>query len=296
MIQNLPIYLASITLLFFWFIIAKRVGWISQIKIYDKYNILTPVFLSLFSPFIIGWASNLIIHNIDAGLTISDLSPLAILLSASLTTLMAYKTIENNKRTVRIKNTISALDNDLYKGKSITKFNKACEKLSHKLESAHSFKALVRLRESAKDFVDEFMSESPDEYEAIIDILRHSDKLCYGVKAGIYDQEMVSEFLGDIIFDAWWSAMIIIRHEEFSYYDEIDKDYRRKPDFGSPYRYLSSWIIDVAEKQGLQQVNFVLTRLNTGIEYRDIFRNYDEYINQLALSAQEIIKQDISQG
>ena len=60
--------------------------------------------------------------------------------------------------------------------------------------------------------------------------------------------------------------MIIIRDEEFSYYLEVSKDYRRKPDFGMPYGYLYDWIDDISKQQDLQQVKFVLGRLKGGVE------------------------------
>ncbi|NES25459.1 MAG: hypothetical protein F6K41_42820 [Symploca sp. SIO3E6] len=60
--------------------------------------------------------------------------------------------------------------------------------------------------------------------------------------------------------------MIIIRDEEFSYYLELNKNYRRKPDFGLPYSYLYDWIDNISEQQNLNQVRFVLGRLKGGIE------------------------------
>ncbi len=44
----------------------------------------------------------------------------------------------------------------------------------------------------------------------------------------------------------------------------------------------------------MQQVQFVLMRLNTGIVAREIFQNYDEYINQLIQGAKVVIKEVLS--
>ncbi|MDJ0698128.1 hypothetical protein [Mastigocoleus sp. MO_188.B34] len=139
---------------------------------------------------------------------------------------MAYQTINNNRKNERIKNTITALNNELYSSHKLILFEKACKTLNEKIEDVHSFKALCRHPKVAKVFVDEFMNANPEQYQIILDTIKYSNNLCYGVDFGIYEKKMVDEFLGNIIFEGWWSAMIMIRHEEFSYYEEIDKQYR----------------------------------------------------------------------
>ena len=77
---------------------------------------------------------------------------------------------------------------------------------------------------------------------------------------------MIYKFLGEIMFDAWWAAIIIIQSESFGYCLETTKDYRRKPDFGRPYDSLCDWIDTISREQNLEQVGFVLGRLSGGVE------------------------------
>ncbi len=203
------------------------------------------------------------------------LGPAVILISATLATLMATITIQNNKRSEVLKNTLSAIENDLFIGESRSELEKACQILNQKMEGEHSFKALVRLRPNATRFVSEFKETNQSEYNKIVDALSFADRLCYGVEAGLYDKSMADRFLGSYVFKTWWAGMVLIREKELEYLDGLKKNPRREPDFGSPYGHLFEWIRSVAKEQSLENVDFVLARLHTGYSARREFRRLE---------------------
>jgi len=273
-----PLWFALISITSIFGIIAQKLGWIRYlsgiVKINDEFGILLPVSLFLTVPFLIAKLSDWLISNFDEIHNSGLLPPTATLVAASIAAFMVSRTIENSRQNERIKNTVSALDNKLFKSENLTKFEMACALLDQEIESEGSFKAVCRIPSRAREFTERFRSKHPEEYETIRDILKYSDTLCYGTKSGIYDEKMIQKFLGEIMFNAWWAAMIIIQNETFSYYSEMTKDYRRKPDFGRPYDSLSNWIDDISKEQNLEQVGFVLGRLSGGIE---VFRMHPEW-------------------
>lgn len=280
-----PVWLALISVIFFWSVIVKKIGWIKYLserfKVNDKFNILPSVFLSFIVPFLLARLLNWSISNFDEIYSSGLLSPAATLTAASVAAVMVFKTIENSRQNDRIKNTISALDNGLFKSENLTRFESAYILLNELIEAEGSFKAVCRVPTRAKEFTEKFRKDYPAEYATIRDILRYSNTLCYGIKSGIYDENMIYEFLGEIMFNAWWAAIIIIQNEMFSYYLETSKNYRKNPDFGRPYNSLCDWISNVYKEQKLAQIGFVLGRLNTGIEVFRIdpegtIRFYDE--------------------
>ncbi|WP_368085255.1 DUF4760 domain-containing protein [Vibrio splendidus] len=209
-------------------------------------------------------------------LSIKDfMTPSVALMSALIAAFMVTRTINNNKRSELLKNTLDAIDNELFKGEKKVKLDSACNLLTQRMDSEGSFKALVRLRKNATRFVSEFKNANPEEYAHIIDALDYANKLCFGVKSGIYDKDLINKFLGQSVFNVWWAGMVLIRERELEYLDEMASNNRRVPDFGSPYESLFTWIRAVADKQKLDNVQFVLVRLDTGYYNRESFKELE---------------------
>ena len=191
--SQLSVWLSAASIIFFWWIIAKRLGWISSISeritINDQFEILAPVFASLTLPFLVGYLSNLIASRLNILYGSNLLIPLATLCAASLAAFSAYKTIENSRKNERIKNSILALNSHLFQSKNLTKFKSSCAALDRDLKLEPSFKALCRIPSRAREFSDKFRRSNSEEYETIRDVVSYSNNLCYGIKSGIYDEE-----------------------------------------------------------------------------------------------------------
>ena len=135
--NQIPVYLSITFIIFFWIIIAQKLGWINflakflseNIKINDKFGILVPVILSFIIPFLVAKLSSLFLDKyLNKMLSSNLLPPTATLCAASVAAFMAYQTIKNNRRNERIKNTINALNDNLFRSENLEKFKKVKEK------------------------------------------------------------------------------------------------------------------------------------------------------------------------
>ncbi|OQK41283.1 DUF4760 domain-containing protein [Vibrio vulnificus] len=210
--------------------------------------------------------------------------PTIAVFAALLAATMAHRTLQNAKRAEVLKNTLDALNHDLFKGDSRVRFENACIKLSAKIDEHGSFKALVRLRPAADKFVEQYKTECPKDYEQILDALNYINRLCFGAGAGIYDQKLVNEFLGEALFQTWWAGMIIIREKEMRYIERIHSSHKLHPDFGSPYKYLYKWVQSVKNSQNIEGLDYVFAKLDEGFERRatteKIAQRYRSYNKQ----------------
>ncbi len=216
--------------------------------------------------------------SIELSLIKNYMMPSVALLSAFIAAFMATKTLRNNKRSEVLTNTLNAIDNEIFKGDKRVKLESACSILEQNMGNETSFKALVRSKVNATRFVNEFKSEHPEEHVNIVDALNYVNKLCFGAESGIYDKDMINKFLGQSAFHVWWAGMVIIRERELVYLDEIASDIRRVPNFGSPYNSLFTWIRAVAKEQKLDNVQFVLVRLDTGYYNRASFKEFENTV------------------
>lgn len=199
--------------------------------------------------------------------------------AAILAAIMANRTIQNNRRSEVLKNTLDALNSDLFKGQKRTDLEKACSILNEQLKGKGSFKALIRLRPTASKFIEEFRKDNEAEYQLIIDCLNYIERLCLGMETGIYDKRLINQFLGESVFNTWWASMILIREREMRYLDNITSDHKLNPDFGSPYQYLHAWVDKVAKEQNLNGVDYTLVRLETGYKHRSKLRELEKSLS-----------------
>ncbi|OCH04157.1 DUF4760 domain-containing protein [Aliivibrio fischeri] len=213
-------------------------------------------------------------------LSVKDfLTPAVASSAAILAAIMANRTIKNNRRSEVLKNTLDALNSDLFKGKKRTDLERACSILNKQIEAQGSFKALVRLRPTTSKFVEEFRKSNEAEYELIIDCLNYIDRLCLGMGTGIYDKKLINQFLGESVFNTWWASMILIREREMRYLDDITSEPKINPDFGSPYKYLHAWVDQVTQEQKLKGVDYALVRLKTGYKRRSELRELEKCLS-----------------
>ena len=137
--SHIPVWLALISSAFFLVIFARKLGWIKHIseviKVKDEFGVLLPTLLSLTVPFLIARFSNWFISDFDSISSSGLLTPTATLVAASMAAFMVSRTIENSRKNERIKNTVFALDNGLFKSKSLTKFELACTLLDEEIKS-----------------------------------------------------------------------------------------------------------------------------------------------------------------
>ncbi|HCE4695066.1 TPA: DUF4760 domain-containing protein [Vibrio parahaemolyticus] len=207
------------------------------------------------------------------------LTPFVTSSAAILAAVMANRTIKNNRRSEVLKNTLEALDSDLFKGQNRTELEKACSILNAQLQREGSFKALARLRPTASKFVEEFRKDNETEYQLIIDCLNYIERLCLGMETGIYDKNLINQFLGESVFNTWWASMILIREREMRYLDETTSENKLTPDFGSPYQNLHTWVDKVAKEQNLNGVDYALVRLETGYKRRSELRELEKSLS-----------------
>ncbi|MEZ8129513.1 DUF4760 domain-containing protein [Enterovibrio norvegicus] len=207
------------------------------------------------------------------------LTPFVASSAAILAAIMANRTIRNNRRSEVLKNTLDALNCDLFKGQNRTALEKACLILNKQLKGKDSFKALVRLRPTASKFVEEFRKDNEAEYQLIIDCLNYIERLCLGMETGIYDKNLINQFLGESVFNTWWASMILIREREMRYLDNTISDNKLNPDFGSPYKNLHAWVDRVAKEQNLNGLDYTLVRLETGYERRSELRELEKSLS-----------------
>lgn|GEM_PF-4698524 len=203
------------------------------------------------------------------------LTPFVAFFSTLLAAFMVTETIRTNKKNLILKNTLDAIDHDLYKGEKRIQLERACKLLNNKMAKEHSFKALVRSRTEATRFVNEFINKYPLEYSQIIDALNYADKLCFGVKNGLYYKVLIDTFLGQSVFNVWWAGMILIREKELEFLDDINSKNRSVPHFESPYNNIFTWIRIVANEQNLSNLEFILVKMDTGYKNRSTFKELE---------------------